>query len=346
MIMHNQIKQAVSVGMLCVAGMVGPDTAGAAVLVEFDAATAGVGVEPDDQGWTLSGTPMVNNGAFLLQDNTANDPTTESGAYLSPGLPAGTMSKTSGQYGIEVTARPLTDIPHLGFSHFGNMQVQWSDDAGNFTLSFDLDSDDGGTITTAPAPWHDPDLSAGGVKLRGNGQAQVIGGIDWSVPHTIFVGYDSVLELFNFYLDGNFEISVPWGAVNRGGNFAQDAVYFGDGTIGQGIDIAGEWYSLRVYDVNTPPTATLEGDLNSDGFVGIADLNIVLGAWNQSVPPGDPLADPSGDGFVGIEDLNTVLGNWNAGTPPQSAGAVPEPASVLLIFAGGLAGIARRRVTH
>ena len=36
-------------------------------------------------------------------------------------------------------------------------------------------------------------------------------------------------------------------------------------------------------------------------------LMIVLGAWNQTVPPGDPLADPSGDGFIGIGDLNTVL---------------------------------------
>jgi Glycoside Hydrolase Family 113 len=69
----------------------------------------------------------------------------------------------------------------------------------------------------------------------------------------------------------------------------------------------------------------LAGDLDGDGFVGIADLNVVLGAWNQSVTPGD-MADPSGDGFVGIEDLNEVLGNWNAGTPPEIA--VPEPGAL------------------
>ncbi len=83
----------------------------------------------------------------------------------------------------------------------------------------------------------------------------------------------------------------------------------------------------------TPP---LTGDLDGDGFVGIADLNIVLGAWNQSVPPGNPLADPSGDGFVGIADLNTVLGNWNAGTPPADGAAVPEPATLSIV---GLAGV-------
>lgn len=86
---------------------------------------------------------------------------------------------------------------------------------------------------------------------------------------------------------------------------------------------------------------SLEGDLNNDGFVGIADLNIVLGAWNQNVPPGEPLADPSGDGFVGIADLNLVLGNWNAGTPP-TASQMPEPASILLLVTTGSVVLTRR----
>lgn len=64
----------------------------------------------------------------------------------------------------------------------------------------------------------------------------------------------------------------------------------------------------------------LQGDLGLDGFVGIADLNTVLGQWNQSVPSGNA-ADPSGDGFVGIDDLNTVLGNWNAGLVPLIPGS-------------------------
>ncbi len=81
----------------------------------------------------------------------------------------------------------------------------------------------------------------------------------------------------------------------------------------------------------------LTGDLNADGFVGIEDLNLVLGNWNQTVTPGDLLQgdafdDPLNPGFIGIEDLNVVLGNWNAGTPPgtpamgDGAVVVPEPA--------------------
>ena len=88
----------------------------------------------------------------------------------------------------------------------------------------------------------------------------------------------------------------------------------------------------------TPPIA---GDLNGDGFVGIADLNLVLGAWNQAVPPGDPLADPSGDGFVGIADLNTVLGSWNSGTPPGTV--VPEPGAVVLLATGAVSIATQRR---
>ncbi|MEZ6192654.1 MAG: PEP-CTERM sorting domain-containing protein [Phycisphaerales bacterium] len=88
--------------------------------------------------------------------------------------------------------------------------------------------------------------------------------------------------------------------------------------------------------------ALLTGDLEGDGFVGISDLNAVLGNWNQNVTPGSLIqGDPSGDGFVGIEDLNTVLGNWNAGTPPAGA-AVPEPAS-LAVLGMGVSLVFRRR---
>ncbi len=90
-------------------------------------------------------------------------------------------------------------------------------------------------------------------------------------------------------------------------------------------------------------TVALDGDLNGDGFVGLDDLDIVLGNWNQNVTAGDLLqGDPSGDGFVGLDDLDVVLNNWNAGTPP-AASVVPEPASLALFTIAGLSALARRR---
>ncbi len=62
---------------------------------------------------------------------------------------------------------------------------------------------------------------------------------------------------------------------------------------------------------------SLAGDLDGDGYVGLADLDLVLGRWNNYVREGTA-ADPSGDGFVGLDDLDIVLSNWNAGTPPMA----------------------------
>jgi hypothetical protein len=65
----------------------------------------------------------------------------------------------------------------------------------------------------------------------------------------------------------------------------------------------------------------MQGDLNSDGFVGLTDLNTILGNWNQTVPPANPRADPTGDGFVGIADLTFLLSNWNQGLVPLVSGS-------------------------
>ncbi len=92
--------------------------------------------------------------------------------------------------------------------------------------------------------------------------------------------------------------------------------------------------------------ATLTGDPNGDGFVGIADLNLVLAHWNETVAPGDWLrGDFNEDGFVGLDDLNQVLGNWNAGTPP-TATPVPEPAAAVLLMTLGLPAMYCRSRWH
>ena len=118
-------------------------------------------------------------------------------------------------------------------------------------------------------------------------------------------------------------------------------------------DKASEWkvnyHAVMMYSELARLTAPIAGDLNDDGFVGIEDLDAVIGHWNQTVTPGDFLSgDPTGDGFVGIEDLNVVLANWNADTPPMVPGGealatVPEPGSIGLIAVGGWALCQPRR---
>jgi len=89
--------------------------------------------------------------------------------------------------------------------------------------------------------------------------------------------------------------------------------------------------AVHIDDVSLIATdITLIGDLNGDGFVGLDDLDLVLGAWNTNVNPNDP-PDPSGDGFVGLDDLDIVLNNWNTGSPPSANTTIPEPTSLTIL---------------
>lgn len=85
------------------------------------------------------------------------------------------------------------------------------------------------------------------------------------------------------------------------------------------------------------------GDIDRDGYVGIADLNMVLGDFGNGVTPMLG-ADADWDGFIGIADLNAVLGNWNTGysSAPPSA-SVPEPFVPGMFLTGLACWMLRRR---
>ncbi len=85
------------------------------------------------------------------------------------------------------------------------------------------------------------------------------------------------------------------------------------------------------------------GDLNTDGFVGLDDLDIVLNHWNQTVPVADLTSgDYSRDGFVGLDDLDAILQNWNQGTPPVGITQnIPEPSMFVLLAFGAIGGTYR-----
>ena len=82
----------------------------------------------------------------------------------------------------------------------------------------------------------------------------------------------------------------------------------------------------------------LEGDLNGDGLVGSADLDIVRANWGQAAS-GAGQGDPSGDGVVGSPDLDIVRANWGT----TAAVAVPEPNVLLLVLFGFVAVTITRR---
>lgn len=108
-------------------------------------------------------------------------------------------------------------------------------------------------------------------------------------------------------------------------------------TLGGGLD--WDTSNLLIDGTLSVVSLALIGDLDGDGFVGLSDIDIILGNWNQAVPPGNPLADVSGpggvpDGFICLDDLDVVLGNWNTGTPPSNTANIPEPTSLALIAVG------------
>ena len=97
---------------------------------------------------------------------------------------------------------------------------------------------------------------------------------------------------------------------------------------------------LFALDALPQETPALDGDLDGDGFVGSADLDIVRGAWGQTVAGGAAEGDPSNDGVVGSADLDIVRANWGA---TAGAAAVPEPGVCLLIAFGTLIMALRRK---
>ena len=107
--------------------------------------------------------------------------------------------------------------------------------------------------------------------------------------------------------------------------------------------LATDGIDLEAEDITTGELRIeLTGDLNTDGFVGIEDLDIILANWNAVTHAYDYASgDVSGDGVIDATDLQQVIDNWGNGTTP--GGNVPEPGSLAVIGLGGLAWLRRRR---
>lgn len=271
-------------------------TMAASVVVEYDAVKAGSGVLPDGTSpswqWISTvppGMEMANSGTVVTQDWTSDDPATSYENFISPA--AGGLMRIGGDgYGIEFKSKPITDMPTVdsngnpvGYSHYANFMVGWSDDYYVYTVSPDLDADDAGPNTT------------GAFRTAKDQKIIVADGIDWSVPHTMFIGYYGKVVpqgILKFYVDGTL-VSTFTPAQIGGSPIPQwqDRVVFGDTTSGQpapyAIDVKGEWYFVRIYDSSSPPATCgdpdtnpyLASDLNLDCIVDMGDLQIVVEHW-------------------------------------------------------------------
>ena len=112
--------------------------------------------------------------------------------------------------------------------------------------------------------------------------------------------------------------------------------------------LSGEWYDGTRWFVNIETNtseatilAILIGDVDLSGHVDDDDLSLLLANWGTGNTWGT--GDLNDSGTVDDDDLSLILAQWNMGAPPMDGEAVPEPATLGLLAAGGLALIRRRQ---
>ncbi len=174
-------------------------------------------------------------------------------------------------------------------------------------------------------------------EINGENATDVSGfaGLDGLTPGVDYTPLSKTLlweNTFSVLTNSNFE-GITLGPILAGGE--QSLILVADNASGPDLPFVGQQWtaqdqSLYSLKLGMSGSGVLTGDLNEDGFVGIDDLNIILGQWNQTVFPGTG-PDSNVDGFIGIDDLNLILSNWNNGTPPTDLTAIPEPASAALL---------------
>lgn len=85
--------------------------------------------------------------------------------------------------------------------------------------------------------------------------------------------------------------------------------------------------------------STLDGDVNLDGVVDIADMTAVANHWQGA----GPAADANYDGIVDIQDVTLIANHWleslggggGASALAQNVTLVPEPSTYILCILGG-----------
>jgi hypothetical protein len=182
-----------------------------------------------------------------------------SSEYLSPTLAAGTFTRGGAAYGIEFRVQPLDDVDFVA-SAWPRLYLTWSDNQFNYNVTIDK--------------FGNSNTSGTGDVVYGQGSfSPAITGIDWSTPHTIFIGHrgSGGTSVFDFYLDGVIQSTITDGSIARNGSYARDAIGFGDGTTASS-SVSADWYSVRVVDENAPAAVPEPASVSLLGAAGLALL--------------------------------------------------------------------------
>lgn len=123
----------------------------------------------------------------------------------------------------------------------------------------------------------------------------------------------------------------------------------GPDTLSSTFTVPGDWtgspysgFALGNFFENVQES--LLADFNSDGTIGVEDLDILLAHWGQEATLRGQLSegDADGDGFIGDGDLSILLASW--GQSNQSANVIPEPGTAVLAALLSVLSLKRRRI--
>jgi hypothetical protein len=196
------------------------------------------------------------------------------------------------------------------------------------TFSGDL-TNQGGTLAPGNSPGttvitgHYTQQSGGtlAIELAGTARGSQFDGVDiggdLDLAGTLNV---TLIDGYSPELGDHFDI-LDWGGTQTG---TFDTLLLAE------LD-AGLGWNLRDLHTRGELRVELLGDLNSDGRVGIEDLDLILANWGDTTNPYNYAGgDLSGDGLVSDTDLQAVLDHWG-NTVTSMGSTIPEPCTLALL---------------
>ncbi|XAM00516.1 hypothetical protein OT109_03820 [Phycisphaeraceae bacterium D3-23] len=244
-----------------------------------------------------------------------------------------------------------SDTPFSQLQAFNGGEINLT---GGEVFAPQVSRDGGSTINWTGGTLHTEDVmgdltNAGGTLAPGLGQAVTFGTTTFANDYTQTAAGTLEIEIAGNTQGTEFDFVDVNGQLSLAGTL--EVILLGPTpTVGDTFDIldwntrVGTFDTLDLPGVgdgntwsidNLYTTGVLEvirsGDLDSDGLVGAADLDIILANWEQSVTPFDEtMGDVTGDGFVDNDDLQAVLDQFGNTTYPGST-MVPEPGTLALL---------------